>query len=311
MALGEDLGADEDVGLPGAFEPVAEAAPRARRVAVEPHDPRLGKALAQRSLDSLRPPAESLQAGVAALGAGAGYAFDEAAVVATQAALGKVHDQVGRAAPTALQPPACGAGEHGRVTAPVEENERLFAPAEAQRQRLQQRSGETVANWMQPGVDEAHGRQRGAWNRAALERYELVPAGIRPLESLERWGRRAQDHGRSGDVRPRDGELARRVPDAVALLERSVLLFVDHDHAEPGQRREYSEPGAEHDKGETAVREKPATGALDLGHRARLCDDAGPGEAAAQGGLQRGGERYLRNEHQRLLSCREDLGDEP
>src|SRR5215467_13131670 len=129
MALGEDLGADEDVGLPGAFEQLVEPASRAYRVAVEPDDPRLGKALGQRGLDSLRPSPESLQPGVAALGAGARDTFAEAAVVATQAALGKMHDQVGRAAPTALQPAARGAGEHGRVATPVEENERLFAPA--------------------------------------------------------------------------------------------------------------------------------------------------------------------------------------
>ncbi len=58
------------------------------------------------------------------------------------------------------------------------------------------------------------------------------------------------------------------------------------------------------------MRLEPAAGALELGHGAGLHEDASPGEAATEGALECGSERYLGHQNQDLPAALEDLGDE-
>src|SRR5262249_17315378 len=71
VALGEDLGPDQDVGLRGALEQLLERGLRARCIAVDAQNPRLRELLGERKLDALRSAAEGLQILVAAFRAGA------------------------------------------------------------------------------------------------------------------------------------------------------------------------------------------------------------------------------------------------
>src|SRR5438477_7656045 len=93
MALGENLRADEDVGVGGPLEQIFEPVPRAHGVAIHAQDPRLRKFLAEQQLDPLRPASEYLQVGVTAFRTGARNALGQSAMVATQPPRGQVHDQ--------------------------------------------------------------------------------------------------------------------------------------------------------------------------------------------------------------------------
>ena len=91
------------------------------------------------------------------------------------------------------------------------------------------------------------------------------------------------------------------------MLERGILLFIDHDQPQTGERRKYREPRAEHDIGATAVGEEPSADALQFSHGARLRDDARARESVAKRGLQGGSERYLGYENQDLFAAGEDF----
>ncbi len=102
--------------------------------------------------------------------------------------------------------------------------------------------------------------------------------------------------------------VARVVAHALLLLERSVVLFVDDHHADPGQRREHRRPRADHDAG-LAARDGPLSHApLDVAERA-VQHHYTPGEAPAEARGQLRRERDLRHQHQRLPSERQRLRD--
>ncbi len=227
-------------------------------------------------------------------------------MVATQPLHGQMHDHVRRTAPAAFDPAAGGAGERRRIAAAIEENERLLPTRKARRERLQKWVGNTFLGWMRTSIDETDRRQCRPAYGASRERYQLVFTRGRVLEALQRRRGRAQNDRRAGDVGPRDCEVACRVAHALSLLERGVLLFIDHDQSQTGERREYGEPRAEHDVGATVVGEEPPADALQFGHGTRLRDDARARESVAESGLERGSERYLGYEYQDLLAAGED-----
>jgi hypothetical protein len=65
-----------------------------------------------------------------------------------------MHHHVRRAARAALDPPAGGTGEHWRIAAPIEENQRLFAARKAGSKRFQKWGSESFIERMNPGIDE-------------------------------------------------------------------------------------------------------------------------------------------------------------
>src|SRR5882672_1548786 len=310
VALGEDLRAHEDVGTRGALQQIFEPAPRARRVAIHAQDARVGKLFRERNLDTLRPASECLQIGVAAFRTGARNAFGQSAMVTTQPLPGQMHDHARRTTPAPLDPAAGGAGERWRIATAIEENERLLPTRKARGERFEKRRDNALLRWVHPCVDQAYRRQCRPVDGASREGYQLVFARGRVLEAFERRRGRAQNDWRAGDLGPRDCEVARRIAHALALLERGVLLFIDHDKSQAGEGREYGEPRAEHDIGATAVGEEPPADAFQFGHGARLRDDACARESVAEGGLEGGSERYLGYENQDLLASGEDLGNQ-
>src|SRR5258706_7665711 len=141
VALGEDLRAHEDVGTRGALQQIFEPAPRARRVAINAQDARVGKLFRERNLDTLRPASECLQIGIAAFRTGAWNAFGQSAMVTTQPLSGQMHDHARRATPAPLHPAAGGAGDRTRTATPTYDNERLFPPRHARREQFEKPTG--------------------------------------------------------------------------------------------------------------------------------------------------------------------------
>ena len=219
MALGENLRADEDVGVGGPLEQIFEPVPRAHGVAIHAQDPRLRKFLAEQQLDPLRPASEYLQVGVTAFRTGARNALGQSAMVATQPPRGQVHDHVRRTAPAALHPATGRAGQRRRIAAAIEENERLLAAGKARGERLEKGRNNSLLRRMHPRVDEAYCGQGRPVDGASRESYQLVFARSRAVEAFKRGRGRAQNDRRADDTRPRNCEVARRIAHALPLLE--------------------------------------------------------------------------------------------
>src|SRR6266849_10607755 len=284
VALGENLRADEDIGVGGALEQIFDPVPRAHGVAIYAQNARLRKFFPEHQLDPLRPASECLQIRVTAFWTGARDAFGQSAMMTTQPLHRQMHDHARRTTPAALDPAAGGAGERRRIAAAIEENERLLPVRKARRERLEKRGNNALLGRMHSRVDQAYCRQCRPVDGATREGYQPVFVRGRVVEAFQRRRSRAQNNRRAGDLGPSDCEDARRIAHALSLLERGVLLFVDHDQSQTGEWREYGEARAEHDVGATAVGEEPSADALQFGHGARLRDNARAREAVAEGG---------------------------
>jgi hypothetical protein len=158
VALGQHLGADQDVGLAG-MDGRQQRLPFLRRtggIAVDAQHTCLREALAQHGFEALGATAEGQQIDIAAVRAGARNAGFETAVVAAQALVGQMQHQVGRAAAAARNPAAGRAGQHRRIAAPVEEDQALLAALEAHGERGEQFRREALLQLLAPRVDHLH-----------------------------------------------------------------------------------------------------------------------------------------------------------
>jgi hypothetical protein len=207
-----------------------------------------GEAFGEGLFEALGAAAEGLDVLVAAVGAGQRDAGLEAAVVAAQAPVGQVQHHVGGAVRAAADPAAGRAREHRGVAAPVEEDEALLALLQARLDGPQQVLGEAVLELLAAHVHRAHLGQGGG-NGAAGQFDALVAAGLGGVPAFE--GRRggAQHDGHAALAGAPDGEVAGGVAHALVLLVAGVVFFVDDDQAEPRQRREHRQAGAQHDVG--------------------------------------------------------------
>src|SRR5262249_50739332 len=121
------------------------------------------------------------------------------------------------------------AGEYRRIAAAVDEDEALLAELPALPDSREQGSGEAGIDALGPHVDHADGRQPRA-GRGALGKLEALVSPRAPVvPGLERRRGGPEDRWTSGEPRPVDRGVARRVAQALLLLERRVVLFVDDD----------------------------------------------------------------------------------
>jgi hypothetical protein len=228
VALGQHLRADQDVGLaPWMGRAAPASADACARLSRSTRSTRAcGKQLGQRFLQPLRAAAEGLDVLVAAARAGTRHRLLRAAVVAAQAAVHQVHHQVGRAAGAAADPAAGRAGQHRRVAAAVEEHQALLAALERSRDRPQRS--------LRPSSQRcAVSMQRTAGSASATARVvssAAVAAAPAPRTSFRAraWPSRARP-ARFALARAPDRDVARRIAHAFLLLERGVVLLVDHD----------------------------------------------------------------------------------
>ena len=307
MALGQHLGADQDVGLTG-MDGGEQGLPflrRARRIAVDAQDAGFGKAFDEHGFEALRTAPEGQQVDVAAIGAGARHARFEAAVVAAQAPVRQVQHEVGGATLAARDPAAGRTGQHRRIAAPVEEDQALLAALEAQLQAGQQRRGKSFLQFLAPRVDDAH-HGHGLGHRALGQFQQAIAARRGVMESFQR-RRGGAEHDRDVQlVRAPDRHIARRIAQAFLLLEGGVVLLVDHDQLQARQRHEHGEPGAEHDVGVTRERFEETARARRIGHAAVGADHMRGGEARRDAAFQLRREGDLGHQHQRLAATGED-----
>jgi hypothetical protein len=163
VALGNHLRADQHVNLAGvhAGQLRLQRALEAGAVGVDAgdaHGAAVGPAdacqqLGQVFFEPLGAAAERCDVDVAAAWAGARHAFGEAAVVAAQRAVYLVKDAVGAAVRALAFPVAVVAGQHRRIAAPVQKNQRLFAARHALGNRRQQRWGDDAVLGLVVHVD--------------------------------------------------------------------------------------------------------------------------------------------------------------
>ena len=83
-----------------------------------------------------------------------------------------------------------------------------------------------------------------------------VAAGGDVRHAFERRRRRGQHDRRADQARAHHRHVARVVADALFLLERGVVLLVDHDQAEVGERQEQRRARADHDA-DAALGDRP------------------------------------------------------
>src|SRR6267378_537666 len=126
----------------------------------------------------------------------------------------------------------------------------------------------------------------------------------------ERWRCGAEDSRAAGELRPVYRDVSRRVAQAFLLLERGVVLLVDHDQRQFRQRREHGEACAEHDAGAAARGIQPGAGARHILQAAVQQRQPRFGEGLAKDRLELGCQADLRDQDQRLAASRKNSGNE-
>ena len=194
--------------------------------------------LRQGALEPLRAEAQRQQILIAAFGAGPGHRLGVTAVMAAQRSLGAMDDQPRGAARALRLPTAPRTEERGRESAPVDEQQRLLAPADALGDGGAQPWAHALVSVRAPVGNEAHRRHGRSRTGAAWEQEASVAPASRGRVALQGRRRTAQDDRHVAQSRTIDRNVSRVVAHAVLLLERPVVLLVDDDQAEPRQRRE-------------------------------------------------------------------------
>src|SRR5690348_9532685 len=190
------------------------------------------------------------------------------AVVATHLAGAAMDDQARRASP-ALGLPAARRAEQRRSESPaIDEDETLLAAAQTLGDLVAQRRTQPVMAVGRAVGHQGHGGQAACRPRAARERKRAIAAAPRRGVGFERRRRATQYDGDSAQPGAIDRDIACVVTHAVLLLERYVVLFVDHDQAESRHRGEDCEPRSDDEVRLSPRRGKPVLQPLPVGEPA-------------------------------------------
>ena len=143
---------------------------------------------------------------------------------------------------------------------------------------------------------------------AVGQRDFAVAADLDHVPALDRRGRRRQDHRHVLELAAHHRDVAGVVLDAFLLLEAGLVGLVDDDQAELGVGQEQRRAGADDDLGLAAGDRPPGAAAL---RRAQvgMPGDRGAAEARLEALEERLGQRDLGQQHQRLLALAKRLGD--
>ncbi len=136
-----------------------------------------------------------------------------------------------RIAMGALCGPPTGAAEQARrISAPIQEHDHLSAIPEMLPDGLHRRLRQAVLDGVLAQVDEHHPR-RTCGARPLRQRQPRVAALRDIFQRLERRCGRTQDDGDLCALRAPDGQIARRVAEALVLLVGGIVFLIDHDEA--------------------------------------------------------------------------------
>ena len=205
--------------------------------------------------------------------------------------------------------PAGSAKRERRVAAAIEEQHRLLAAAPrlldaGDRAR---REPPAARRAFAPEVDEGDvGQPRRA--EACGEAEPAVASALGVEAGLDRRRRGSEHDRRLLEPRPHDRHVARVVDDAFLLLVGALVLLIDDDEAEVGERQKQSRARADNHPRLAARRRRPDPFALAL-RQPGVPFGRSRAEAAAEPIEKLRGQRDLRQEHERLASLPQRFGD--
>ena len=252
MALGHELGADDDIDLAllDLAQGLAQIADARREVARQQHAARLGKKLGHLLGDALdaRPARHQRMLG-AAIRAGLGDRYESAAMVAFEPAAESVLDQPGRAVRAFEFEAAFAAERHRRIAAAIEKQQRLLAARQASRRPHRparaRASARARAGCARMSMAAMAGEAGGLVADAKPDVPVAALAGVD--QAFDRRRRRAEHHGATAERAPHHRHVARLIADALFLLVALVVLFIDDDEAEIGEGEEQRRARADHE----------------------------------------------------------------
>ena len=311
-ALADEARPDEHVE-PAVGERVDHALrgpPSLDDVAVEPPDTQAGNAVDELALDAFRPTTEVADAGRRTGGTAGGDRDGGAAMVAAKTHPGLVEDEGPIAFGASLDGPTVAAQDHRGGSAPVDDEDRLLTGGgiERAKRREQGRRQEPAVAGGELGaqVDKLDlGQSAGDPLR---ERESPVGAEPDPSDRLHGGRRAPENDGRPGKPAECDRRVASLEPwRAVALVGRVVLL-VDDEEPDVGQRGEHGEACPDHDIRPARADPAPLVRSLPDAH-ARVDERHANRQLRPEAIDERQGERDLGYEDDRAPTAREGIGD--
>ncbi len=150
------------------------------------------------------------------------------------------------------------------------------------------------------------GQRRLAKARGKPEPAIASALGVEP--GLDRRRRGGQHDRRLLEARAHHRHVARVVDDALLLLVGALVLFIDHDEAEVGERQEQSRARADNDRRLAARDRRPDALALALGQTGMPLGGS-RAETRREPIEKLPGERNFRQQHQRLPFLPQSFGD--
>ena len=192
--------------------------------------------------------------------------------------------------------PAVPAQDDRGGAAPVEHEDRLLAgggvePGERGRERAREQAA-LARRQLGAQVDDLDVGRRPA-GRSAGPRAGSGRSGR--ADAVDRGRGRPEDDGRAGQPAELDGDVAGLEPRRPVALVRGVVLLVDDDEADVGQRRQDREPRPDDDVHVAAADASPLVGALAVAEAGM--DERDPGvEVGPQAIDERQRQRDLRDE---------------
>jgi hypothetical protein len=155
-----------------------------------------------------------------------------------------------------------------------------------------------------------HRRQAGVTGAGGQTQPAVTPVdGV--AQRLQRRRGAAQHDGHVLVAGAPDRDVARRIAHAFGLAERRVVFFVEHDAAQPGQRREHRQPRAEQDVRRARLCCRPRHRACAVAHFAVHHVQAGMRKARRDARLQLRRQRDLGHQQQALPAGRDHGVDQP
>jgi hypothetical protein len=141
----------------------------------------------------------------------------------------------------------CRTNQGWREAAAIEEDQRLAADTEVSLYSCSQRFAKALDGLSAGQIDEPNVR----WLRSASALWKFKPgeiAGTTMLQQFQRRCGRAENDRNVAVFRTSDGEIASRITQALLLLERVVVFFVNDNQAEVGEWCKYGRSGADYQR---------------------------------------------------------------
>src|SRR5579862_5558883 len=211
------------------------------------------------------------------------------------------------AMPAHRLPAAGGAKQGWRIAATVDEQERLLAALQAVRDGTAEQGGNAVVFICTAARDQPHPRQGRMHGCPLPEPQPRVAPAPCLCVCLERRRGASQDHRDIAQARTIDREIASVVANAVLLLVRGIVLFVDDDEPQLRQLREDGQAGAHDELRIAARRSQPMRAARSDREAAVQQSDANTGQRGSDTLLELRRQVDLRDQKKRLKTS----GDDP